>query len=220
MLPHKLKEHLLLAAILRKMVFVEELGGAEPPYEYSEADLQWRHIFAQRGDAPLGYVRWRVHASPSSFKPVFGVLDMLCVTQRARRTNIGKRLIGYCIQDIATRLGDRSEFLGVFAVVPQDPVHVMYSVFVRMGFRIVPPGTALPDGLSHPSNPREVLLVCPFDVMTRVSSTLLASEASFSEPHEQEHRLPLLAPLPAPAVTVSAPAPADMHPGWYPPPAN
>ena len=44
----KFKEHLLLAGILRKMVFVEELLQAEPLYEVTEADYNFRHVFAQR----------------------------------------------------------------------------------------------------------------------------------------------------------------------------
>jgi hypothetical protein len=43
----KFRGHLLLAALLRKQVFVDELEQPEHLYELSETDLQWRHIFAQ-----------------------------------------------------------------------------------------------------------------------------------------------------------------------------
>ncbi len=44
----RFREHLLLATVLRKQVFVEELGLAEPAFELTEADQAWRHVFAQR----------------------------------------------------------------------------------------------------------------------------------------------------------------------------
>ena len=46
----------------------------------------------------MGYVRWRIQANPVTSKAMYGVIDMLAVTSRARRQGIGKRLIGYCIQ--------------------------------------------------------------------------------------------------------------------------
>jgi hypothetical protein len=136
------------------------------------------------GDAPLGYIRWRVHSNPVSCKPVYGVVDMLAVSARARRQGIAKRLIGYCIQvcmccgslagllvcfdgsacpqDIAVRLMDQTEFVGMFAIIPREPVYIPQT-FVRMGFRFVPPETPLPGGLvCPPPERREVraLLWC------------------------------------------------------------
>ncbi len=41
----KFREHAILAAILRRQVFVDELEKAEAEYELADADRQCRHVF-------------------------------------------------------------------------------------------------------------------------------------------------------------------------------
>ena len=147
--PDKLRGHLLLASILRRQVFCDEMELPEGPFEFTDADYMWRHVFAQstllslllmlclpsadgeggagscgrasashrcaargepspsagvtavrgcaEGDAPLGYLRWKVEVNPATQRAVAAIFDMLCVTSRARREGIAIRLIGFCI---------------------------------------------------------------------------------------------------------------------------
>ncbi len=65
------------------------------------------------------------------------------------------------LQDIAVRLGDMSEFAGVYALVPTSQAHVPQA-FVKMGFQFVAPGVTVPDGVTAASPERhEVWLPLP-----------------------------------------------------------
>ena len=41
------KGHILLASILRKTIFHDELGLPEAEYEHSHEDVKWRHVFTR-----------------------------------------------------------------------------------------------------------------------------------------------------------------------------
>jgi hypothetical protein len=45
--PDKFTGHLLLASILRRQVFHDEMEMPEALFEKSDEDMQWRHVFAQ-----------------------------------------------------------------------------------------------------------------------------------------------------------------------------
>ena len=85
-----------------------------------------------------------------------------------------------CLQDIAVRLQDPSEFVGIFVVVPMDP-HRPYvaQTFVRMGFQFVPHEAALPAGVPRAVPERQevphVALPLPFPPCYSYAHTFVRS---------------------------------------------
>lgn len=53
--PDRLRGHLLLAAILRRQVFCDEMELPEGPFELTDGDYMWRHVFAQSTPSPCDF---------------------------------------------------------------------------------------------------------------------------------------------------------------------
>lgn len=179
MAPDKFKGHLLLSSILRRQVFHDELEMPEALFEYAEADYNWRHVFAQKGDAPLGYLRWKAELNPATHRAIAAVFDMLCVTSRARREGIATQLLAYCITEVAVRLQDPSEFVGIFVVVPRHATraHVAHT-FVKLGFQFVPHEAALPPGVPRANPEHELVMLCTLETVGKITETWMRHTAT------------------------------------------
>mmetsp|Transcript_27998 Transcript_27998/g.95454 ORF Transcript_27998/g.95454 Transcript_27998/m.95454 type:complete len:244 (+) Transcript_27998:113-844(+) len=83
-----------LARILRRRIFVEELGvGIQ--VEFDERDVLSRHVLGLLGDAPVSYARWRLDGNVA-------VIDRLCTLDGYRQRHVARKCIEDVIQDIST----------------------------------------------------------------------------------------------------------------------
>ena len=83
-----------LARILRRRIFVEELGvGAQ--FEFDKCDIISRHVLGLLGDYPVSYARWRLEGDVA-------VIDRLCTLDGYRQRNVARKCLEDVIQDIST----------------------------------------------------------------------------------------------------------------------
>mmetsp|Transcript_8056 Transcript_8056/g.19136 ORF Transcript_8056/g.19136 Transcript_8056/m.19136 type:complete len:280 (-) Transcript_8056:18-857(-) len=91
-----------LASIVRRRVFVQELGIQEN-LEFDEHEPNSRHVVGFMGDAPVAYARWRLDTAPdgSGSNHSVAVLDRLCVLGNYRTQNVARNMLNFVMQDIA-----------------------------------------------------------------------------------------------------------------------
>jgi predicted GNAT family N-acyltransferase len=82
-----------LARILRRRIFVEELGVCTQA-EFDEHDIVSRHVLGLLGDAPVSYARWRLDGD-------IAVIDRLCTLNRYRQRSVARKCLENVIQDIS-----------------------------------------------------------------------------------------------------------------------
>jgi len=109
-----------LARILRRRIFVEELGvGVD--VEFDEHDFTSQHVLGLFGDAPVTYARWHIvgHAA---------VVDRLCTLPEYRRRSVARRCLEYVAHDVmsSNRLTQCVECLSV--MVPNQETELQQKL--------------------------------------------------------------------------------------------
>ena len=100
-----------LARILRRRIFIEELGVGNQ-VEFDKHDIISRHVLGLFGDAPVCYARWRLDGD-------IAIIDRLCTLDGYRQRNVARKCLENVIQDItAFSVAPNLGLQGLIILVP------------------------------------------------------------------------------------------------------
>mmetsp|Transcript_32697 Transcript_32697/g.101199 ORF Transcript_32697/g.101199 Transcript_32697/m.101199 type:complete len:176 (-) Transcript_32697:393-920(-) len=83
-----------LARILRRRIFIEELGIGKQ-VEFDKHDIISRHVLGLFGDAPACYARWRLDGD-------IAIIDRLCTLNGYRQRRVARQCLENIVQDISS----------------------------------------------------------------------------------------------------------------------
>ncbi|CAM9690423.1 unnamed protein product [Chrysoparadoxa australica] len=119
-----------LAKIIRNRVFVEEMGAIIDE-EFGEEDNTSRHALVQVGDAPVGYARWHVAASPD-MEPI-ALIDRLCLLPGYRGRGYARKCTEKLIEDINKSVAEK-QIVASAIVTLVPPNTFMYAKLQAANF--------------------------------------------------------------------------------------
>mmetsp|Transcript_12152 Transcript_12152/g.48922 ORF Transcript_12152/g.48922 Transcript_12152/m.48922 type:complete len:209 (-) Transcript_12152:689-1315(-) len=108
-----------LARILRRRIFVDELG-IQDDVEFDELDGVSRHSIGLFGDAPASYARWRVNGEAV-------VVDRLCTLPGYRMRHVARK----CLENLAQNVAEATGHVAVqrfIMLVPRDQTILQHKL--------------------------------------------------------------------------------------------
>lgn len=101
-----------LARILRRRIFIEELG-IRNQVEFDKHDTISRHVLGLFGDAPACYARWRLDGN-------IAIIDRLCTLNGYRQRRVARKCLENVVQDISScSVALNSVVQGLIVLVPK-----------------------------------------------------------------------------------------------------
>lgn len=109
-----------LARILRRRIFVEELGvGVD--IEFDEYDVTSQHTLGLFGDAPATYARWHIRGHTA-------IVDRLCTLPEYRRRSVARRCLEYIAHAIVNTNGCNQSVTCLIVLVPKCEVELQQKL--------------------------------------------------------------------------------------------
>lgn len=118
-----------LARILRRRIFIEELGVTMQA-EFDSFDVSSRHVLGLLGDAPVSYARWRLDGD-------IAVIDRVCTLNEYRQRHMARKCLENMVQDISAFSGQLNLVVrGLIVMVPKHEralqVKLLHAKFVPL----------------------------------------------------------------------------------------